>query len=260
MGDPTRMVFQAAEIYLQNIEEVNRRVLREGISDETGTRKTEPGKPATLADQVEAVLKDFSPEFRTDRARQLVAEILNANKIRPDLLEAIMLRFRAEPGGNLAVQLAQLKNVIDSNVPGVDSLLAQLGHPHFNIYKGARWVVRYLSETGLWSKVEKLEESAEAGGRRWDARIGRTLFQFKSWESWDGRNEATFLRQIEQDYGFTEQLRRPLRWVFEGGKLGSAAKIIELMRVALARSDLPVRTKEAISAALPSIVSVGTGR
>jgi hypothetical protein len=134
---------------------------------------------------------------------------------------------------DVLVMLARLQMADKAGIRGVKVVLSDLAQGGGKA-QGARFVLNYLENKGLWTKVdafEVLESAGELGGRRYDAIIEGWRYQFKDWGEFSA---STFLDQIKKDLAVTTLDR--LRWVFAGGRLGSKADIVKLATAVLKRA------------------------
>jgi hypothetical protein len=164
---------------------------------------------------------------------------------------------QAQRAGTKAMRMLEyLDKLSDSKAVGKEKVVADLAKGH-NFYTGAEWVLRWITENGMWDAVKRFEVESEIGGRRWDAQIGGNLYQFKAWSKfWD----RSFLKQMLQDYkqsgGFKKFL---VKWVMEG-KLGDVEAVKTMMREALddaldkGKEGWDAKTVKAVKAALDDIV------
>jgi hypothetical protein len=225
----------------------------------------------SLGDPASAVLVAFSekvkgfsdsskntPEQQT--LRDQATRVVNAGKIPIESIGKILDNVRVTSGGDPLKMLQYLEELGNHQVPGWDKVVQDLGG-YRNFHKGATWVLRYITESRLWEKLQAFEVEAEPGGRRWDCRIGGQRYQFKSWSRF---YEATFRQQILQDYRWSNGFRDFIvKWVFEQG-LGSAEEIRAMMNKTIdeavtagdARFTPEIVTN--IKATLPTMVEVGS--
>jgi len=144
---------------------------------------------------------------------------------------------------------------------GYERVLADLGKG-YNFFTGAEWVLRFITEKGLWEKVKafEIEETDPDGTRRWDAKIGQSLFQFKSWLKFYAN---TFIKQIHQDFLKSGGLAKFLvQWVFDAkiGDLKSVkAEMINALDAEMKKPTPRITQAEAdaIKARIDDILVVG---
>jgi hypothetical protein len=179
------------------------------------------------------------------------------------LLGDIMDQVKTRRGG-AARLLGYIDNLTTRKPPGYERVLADLAKG-YNFFTGAEWVLRYITERGLWDKVKafEIEETDPDGTRRWDAKIGQTLFQFKSWSKFWAR---TFIKQIHQDFLKSGSFGKFLvQWIFDS-KIGDEdlvrREMITALDQELARPDPRISKLEAdaIKARLDDILVVGIGK
>jgi hypothetical protein len=168
-------------------------------------------------------------KLRLDPALRAKAEALVDRKIIPaEQVGQIMDQTQAAgiKAERMLGYLEQVSELAARGVPGTKQVLGDLAKGS-GWFHGAEWVLRYLENQGLWGQVQKLEALSEAGGRRWDADIGGGLYQFKNWGAF---LDATFLKQILEDFAQTGGFRRrTVRWVFEP-RLGPKEAVVKRAR------------------------------
>jgi len=178
------------------------------------------------------------------------------------LLGDIMDEVKARRGGAARI-LDYIDRLTTKKPTGYERVLADLAKG-YNFFTGAEWVLRFITERKLWDKVKafEIEETDPDGTRRWDARIGQTMFQFKSWiKFW----ASTFIKQIHQDFLKSGSFGKFLvQWVFDP-KIGDAEFVRKAMIAALddelAKPEPRISKLEAdaIKARLNDILVVGVG-
>lgn len=172
----------------------------------------------------------------------------------------IMDQVKARRGGAARI-LDYIDKLTTRKPTNYERVLADLAKG-YNFFTGAEWVLRFITENKLWEKVKafEIEETDPDGTRRWDAKIGQTLFQFKSWiKFW----ASTFIKQVHQDFlksgGFGKFL---VQWVFDA-KIGDYQSVKTAMIAALdaelARPEPRISKLEvdAIKARINDILVVG---
>jgi hypothetical protein len=210
-----------------------------------------------MTDLAGVVLAAYSPEFRTPELRARVESVVKAGKIPMERIARVLDNVRKQLGGDPMAMLGYLEELGNRKIPGWEKVLADL-ETGGNMHKGARWVLEFVTRSKLWDVVKAFEVEAEPGGRRWDFQTADgTLYQVKSWSRfW----EATFLRQIRQDF---LKGAGKVRWAFEATGLGTPAEITKMMREALdraAKAQPDVFTPDVVSGIkglLPNLVVVG---
>ena len=156
--------------------------------------------------------------------QKLVEKIVDPKRggVSVRLLGDIMDQVQSRRGGAARI-LEYIDKLTTGKAPGYERVLADLGKG-YNFFTGAEWVLRFLTEKGLWDKVKafEIEETDPDGTRRWDAKIGQSMFQFKSWSKFWAN---TFIKQIHQDFlksgGFAKFL---VQWVFDA-KIGDVNSV-----------------------------------
>ena len=114
-----------------------------------------------------------------------------------------------------------------SSVKGVPSVIGDFTKGG-NFFKGAHWMLRYIDAKNMWADVKAFEVRTDTEGtnevRRYDMKTtDGTLYQFKTWTSW---NEAGVIKQLKQDIvntkgGLQGIKDGNLKWVFEETSLGN---------------------------------------
>jgi len=195
--------------------------------------------------------------------QELVKKIVDPAKggVSVRLLGDIMDQVQARGRGGAERILGYIDKLTTKKPTGYERVLADLGKG-YNFFTGAEWVLRFITEKGLWEKVKafEIEEIDPDGTRRWDAKIGQSMFQFKSWfKFWAN----TFIKQIHQDFlksgGFAKFL---VQWVFDA-KIGDLKSVKTEMINALdaeLKKPTPRITQaevDAIKARIDDILVVG---
>jgi Domain of unknown function (DUF4157) len=206
--------------------------------------------------------KHWTPEVKALRA--LVESVMKdiGGKIGVDRVGAVLDNVRRTKGGKPDVMLEYLRQLGTRAPKGWEKVLADL-EGNFNMHKGAKWVLSFVTESGLWDKVQEFEIPAQDEwpvSRRWDVRIAGQLYQLKSWQAF---YETKFLGQILEDYLASDRFTAgSVKWVFEPG-LGTPSQIVKMMRDALKnayeskRPGFDASTVDGIRDMLPKIVEVG---
>lgn len=185
----------------------------------------DPTKPET-------VLKKFPSLASDELVRAQVARII-AYGVKATDLRKIVENVRPIKEDGVLDILGLIDKMIASGATNWDKVITDL-RIGGNKFKGASFVIRYIDTKLGWDNVgfELGDDPQDFSGRRWDAWVSGTLYQFKSWYAWPTVANRTFLRQILEDYHLTRvNQEMELRWVFETSL--SREEIIRKMKDAL---------------------------
>ena len=169
----------------------------------------DPSKPET-------VLKRFPGLAADELVKAQVSRII-AYGVEATDLRKVVENVRPIKEAGVVDLLGLLEKMIVSGATNWDKVITNL-RIGGNKFKGAHFVIRYIDSTLGWNDVgfEVGSDPLNPAGRRWDAWVAGTLYQFKSWYSWLKIADRTFLRQILEDYNRTRVGdEMGLRWVFE---------------------------------------------
>jgi hypothetical protein len=238
---------------LKNVASALHRVLRY-IGDFLAAifRRCRPGSVICSVDAAKYVLGPRSTLINAAN-RRLIARLLKNGKaigLDIDALKKIVSATRSSRAG-IGRVLKHLDKLAKHKIPGSSQVIGDLMVAG-NKSQGARFVLRYIDDVGAWKHVKHFEFTPAAGGRRWDAIIKRTRYQFKDWGAFKNK---TFADQIMADLKLTSLNR--LRWVFSS-RLGNQAEIVKMMTDVLLdpKYGVPRKTTTRIIAKLEKIVIV----
>lgn len=240
-----------------------------------------------LATHADYILAEFTEEAVRDidranpdpakwgRVRKLANEVGEAGKIPLATVADVLDRVRNIQGGDPEEILGLLKKLgtISGKAEGIERILGKEGlSGNFKFFKGARWALRFLRDSGLWDSVKGFEELTVGHTleRVVDIRlVDGTRIELKSWSEWVVVGEVKAAAQLMEDFistaGFSTE---PVQWRFEPGEgIGDAKGIIANMERAL---DIAVIQKRynfndpgapnrvaQIKRKLPQIIKVG---
>lgn len=215
-------------------------------------RRCRPGSLVCTVDRAKQVLGPRSRLITLANRRRIARILAHGSDIGLDAktLRKIVSVTGAARKSKTRV-LKHLDILAQRKIPGSAQVVGDLT-VRGNKSQGARFVLRYIDDTGAWKNVKKFEVDAAPGGRRWDAVIRRTRYQMKDWGSF---RKKTFAQQIVNDLKLTGLNR--LRWVFSS-RLGTKKEIIEMMEETLLdkKYGIPAAQARRIIAKLSRIVIV----
>jgi hypothetical protein len=186
----------------------------------------DPKKPETVLHRYPGLAADSAVVAQ-------VAFLIKAGISAPDL-RVVVEKVSPKTEAEVRKLIDVLERMITNGAANWDKIITDLKIGG-NKYKGARFVLRYIDTKLGWNNVafEVTNDPVDASGRRWDARVGGQLYQFKSWYTWPDIASRTFLRQILEDYRLTRSGQRiGVSWVFETSL--TKDQIVQKMKDALA--------------------------
>lgn len=193
----------------------------------------DPSKPET-------VLTKYPDLATSELVRAQVARII-ANGVDAMDLRKVVDNVRPVKEDNVLDMLGLIDKMIAAGAANWNKVITDL-RIGGNKYKGASFVIHYIDANLGWDNVgfELGNDPLDTSGRRWDAWVAGTLYQFKSWYTWPNIADRTFLRQILEDYRLTRVGdEMGLKWVFETSL--TREEIIRRMKDALSEVMLDLK-------------------
>ena len=153
----------------------------------------DPSKPET-------VLTKYPDLAASELVRAQVARII-ANGVDAVDLRKVVDNVRPVKEDNVLDLLGLIDKMIAAGAANWNRVITDL-RIGGNKFKGASFVIHYIDAHLGWDNVgfELGNDPLDTSGRRWDAWVSGTLYQFKSWYVWPNVANRTFLRQILEDY------------------------------------------------------------
>ena len=199
----------------------------------TGAEQTEAAVQQLPSSQANRVLKGHPGILKNGKAVGVVESLLQKG-MDENLIREIIEVNKSVGIPRVLGWLQNLQELETNGIRGIKVVLSDLAQGGNKAW-GAQFMLRYIEDTKLWNAVERFEALSESGGRRWDAIINGTLYQFKNWGEF---RSGIFVQQISED--LRETGLQELKWIFSR-RVGEKETIVKLATKALnkAAADNP---------------------